>query len=385
MLEVKGELVFKTVAYHRAADAIAPRADGRRGGLPCRRSAEDRGRRRGHQPTSSPSSPTTGHLRFYERLRREVPPALVELLRVPGLGPQDGQAAVRDARASRTSTDLRHGRRGGQPAQRPRPRPRRPRPRSWRASWPLESQAAADAAGHRGGPASRRSSASWPTRPACITSFRPGSFRRRRETIGDIDLLAETDDPDGLIERFVDARDGGSGPQPGRAQGRRARCCRGPQVDLMVMPPGQAGAYLVHFTGRRSTTSGCAAAPATAAGACPRRATSGWRPRASRCRGPAGGPADVPDRGRRSTASSTCRSSSPSCARTAARSRRPIAGTLPHLVDAGRPARRPATATPSGPTAIYPIEQMAEAAPSARLLLPGADRPLDQPRASPAD
>ena len=24
MLEVKGELVFKTVAYHRAADAIAP-------------------------------------------------------------------------------------------------------------------------------------------------------------------------------------------------------------------------------------------------------------------------------------------------------------------------------------------------------------------------
>ena len=31
---------------------------------------------------------TTGHLRFYDRLAAEVPPGLVELLRVPGVGPK---------------------------------------------------------------------------------------------------------------------------------------------------------------------------------------------------------------------------------------------------------------------------------------------------------
>ena len=30
-----------------------------------------------------------------------------------------------------------------------------------------------------------------------------GSFRRRRETIGDLDLLAETDDPAALVARFT--------------------------------------------------------------------------------------------------------------------------------------------------------------------------------------
>ena len=31
---------------------------------------------------------TTGHMAFYDRLRAEVPPSLVELLQIPGLGPK---------------------------------------------------------------------------------------------------------------------------------------------------------------------------------------------------------------------------------------------------------------------------------------------------------
>ena len=50
MLEVKGELVFKTVAYHRAADAIGREPGRPRGGLPGRR------RRRGSRASARRSA-----------------------------------------------------------------------------------------------------------------------------------------------------------------------------------------------------------------------------------------------------------------------------------------------------------------------------------------
>ena len=78
-----------------------------------------------------------------------------------------------------------------------------------------------------------------------------GSYRRRRETIGDLDLLAETDEPERVVETFVnlpnvEARD--------RAGGHKAAVRlggRGPQVDLMLMRPEQAGTHLIHFTGSK--------------------------------------------------------------------------------------------------------------------------------------
>jgi DNA polymerase (family 10) len=75
-----------------------------------------------------------------------------------------------------------------------------------------------------------------------------GSLRRRRETIGDLDLLVETDQPEAAIERFTAL------PGVERVVGAgRAKASLllqdGPRVDLMVMPPGEAGSYLVHFTG----------------------------------------------------------------------------------------------------------------------------------------
>jgi DNA polymerase (family 10) len=77
-----------------------------------------------------------------------------------------------------------------------------------------------------------------------------GSYRRRRETIGDLDLLAETDDPRPLVERFTAlprVRDVIA------AGDRKAAIslADGPNVDLMIMPPGECGTYLVHFTGSK--------------------------------------------------------------------------------------------------------------------------------------
>ena len=87
MLEVKGELVFKTVAYHRAADAIAHSpvevAAAYRAGTPPRIAGVG-------QAISDKIAELarTGHLAFYDRLVAEVPPSLVELLRIPGVGPR---------------------------------------------------------------------------------------------------------------------------------------------------------------------------------------------------------------------------------------------------------------------------------------------------------
>jgi DNA polymerase (family 10) len=75
-----------------------------------------------------------------------------------------------------------------------------------------------------------------------------GSLRRRRPTIGDLDLLAAADDPaaviaalDGLpeVEKVVSAGTDKSSIILGG----------GPRVDLMVCPPAAWGTHLVHFTG----------------------------------------------------------------------------------------------------------------------------------------
>ena len=87
MLELKGELVFKTVAYHRAADAIGRSpvdlVSAYRAGTPPQipgvgKAISDKIR----------ELATTGHMAFYDRLRAEVPPSLVEILQIPGLGPK---------------------------------------------------------------------------------------------------------------------------------------------------------------------------------------------------------------------------------------------------------------------------------------------------------
>src|SRR5439155_15506966 len=87
MLEVQGELVYKTVAYHRAADAIAHSpvevAEAYRAGNAPRipgvgAAISDK----------LAELAETGRLAFYERLKAEVPPTLVDMLQLPGLGPR---------------------------------------------------------------------------------------------------------------------------------------------------------------------------------------------------------------------------------------------------------------------------------------------------------
>jgi DNA polymerase (family 10) len=79
---------------------------------------------------------------------------------------------------------------------------------------------------------------------------RAGSLRRRRPTIGDLDLLAAVDDPVAVIERL----DGLAEVEKVLSAGtdKSSIILRdGPRVDLMVCPPAAWGSHLVHFTGSK--------------------------------------------------------------------------------------------------------------------------------------
>ncbi len=246
MLEVKGELVFKTVAYHRAADAIAH--------SPVELSAAYRAGERPKVPGVGQAISDkidelarTGHLAFYDRLVAEVPPSLVELLRVPGVGPRTVRV-LHEELGVESLEDLRQAAEAG-------------RLRSVKGLSVKTEQSVLDGIAALETRETRMLLEAAETlvdtlidelrdSPGLISIVPAGSFRRRRETIGDLDLLAETTDAAALVERFttLSAVDRVLGSGSHKAA---VRLLRGPQVDLMIMPPATAGTYLIHFTGSK--------------------------------------------------------------------------------------------------------------------------------------
>ncbi|MEX2010600.1 MAG: DNA polymerase/3'-5' exonuclease PolX [Chloroflexota bacterium] len=246
ILEVKGELVFKTVAYHRGADAIgrAPFAvaDAYKAGSPPKIPGVG-------QAISDKIGElvTTGQMSMLERLRAEVPASLVDLLQIPRLGPRTVRL-IYEQLGIETIEDLRHAAEAGtlrtlkglsekteamilEGITALENRPQRLLVNQAEAIVESLIEALEGTPGlHRIVPA--------------------GSLRRQKETIGDLDLLAETDDPRALMERFT-----GMGIVDRVLQGGGHKAAvellRGPQVDLMIMPPGEAGTYLIHFTGSK--------------------------------------------------------------------------------------------------------------------------------------
>ncbi len=246
MLEVKGELVFKTVAYHRAADAI--------GRSPVDLVAA-------YRAGDAPKVPgvgaaisdkikelaTTGRMSFYDRLCAEIPPSLVELLRIPGLGPKSVRQIYTEL-GIETMEDLRQAAEAGT-LQTLRGLSAKTEQLILEGIARLES-APKRMLLHRAEALLLGLMEALTDTPGLRSIEPAGSFRRRRESIGDLDLLAETDDGPALIERFTTL---GVVDHVVNKGGYKAavRLLRGPQADLMVMPPDTAGTYRIHFTGSK--------------------------------------------------------------------------------------------------------------------------------------
>ena len=86
---------------------------------------------------------------------------------------------------------------------------------------------------------------------ACVRASEAGSLRRRVETVGDIDLIAASDDAAALIGWFCEQAIAASVVGRGDTKGSIVTH-DGVQVDLRVVPPSAYGNLLQHFTGSKA-------------------------------------------------------------------------------------------------------------------------------------
>lgn len=249
LLDIKGESSYKVGAYRRAADSVARcpvevAAAYRAGERPQLRGVGDTLSERIEELS------TSGRLGYHQALREEVPPSLMEFLAIPGVGPRTAgevwrtlgiatlpelEAAARDGRlrqirgiSAKTETRIHDG--IGELRRRP--------PRRMAMG---EAHAVA-----------QRVASLVETLLGVDRATVAGSVRRGRETVGDLDLLVETSQPVAVLEALADTaaveEDGSRAPRPG-ADRSTLQLRDGPQLDVMTMPPGATGSYLIHFTG----------------------------------------------------------------------------------------------------------------------------------------
>lgn len=246
MLEISGELVYKAVAYRRVADAVERWPDD----VAHLFQADDPPKIPGAGPaltTKLAELATTGQLAYYDRMRAQVPSGLLEILKIPGVGPRTvkllhGELGIDSVDALRAAAE----------------------------AGTLRSLKGLSARTEENILAAMARSASRGTRlllhdadalmSALVDQLRDvrgvhaiepaGSLRRRKATIGDLDLLAATDDPARLI-RVLDGLKTVEHVLSAGTDKSSIVLANGPQVDLMVCPPAAWGSHLVHFTGSK--------------------------------------------------------------------------------------------------------------------------------------
>jgi len=87
--------------------------------------------------------------------------------------------------------------------------------------------------------------------PGCVRCTYAGSLRRFKETVGDIDVLAASDDPGPLMQALTRLPDTAEVIAHGDKK-TSIRTTSGLQVDLRVVPPAAWGAALQYFTGSKA-------------------------------------------------------------------------------------------------------------------------------------
>ena len=246
LLEIKGEVVFKVLAYRKAAESFTT----------LNRSIYEYWREKKVNEIPGVGKAiaekidellTTGKLGFYERLIQEVPLSLTDLLKVPDLGPK--KAALFWRQAGITSlpeleTAAHAGKLRGLPGMGEKSEAKivagieALRRRSGRMglakAWTLVEELL---------PYLR-------TVAGVVRVEAAGSFRRRRATIGDLDLIAAARDSRAVMEAFINHPEIESIAGHGETKSS-VEFQNGMRAQLWVLPPERFGTALQYATGSK--------------------------------------------------------------------------------------------------------------------------------------
>lgn len=244
LLEIKGDQRYRVNAYHNAARRIESLAEPIETVFAERRLRKIPGVGEALEQKITEFL-ATGRLDYLERLRGEVPASLVSLLDVPGLGPKKAHQIYQQLGVSnldQLEQAARAHRLSGIPGVGDKTEEnilkelQRFKERSKRHILTTALERAETLL------------AELRKHPKVERAAYAGSLRRRQETIGDLDLLVTTDDPEGVHAHFrglpqvIDVVSTG----PSRTT---VLISGGMQVDLRVVPPESWGAALQYFTG----------------------------------------------------------------------------------------------------------------------------------------
>jgi DNA polymerase (family 10) len=246
LLEIKGEIIYKVLAYRRAAEALREHS---------RDVAEvwKAGKLKDIPGVGNAIAEkidellSTGKLAFYEKLKKEVPLSLVEILRVQDVGPKRaalfwkkmGLTTVAELEQAARTGKLRDLPGMGAKSEakiiasieaRKRATGRVPLGTAWRIAQDILKFL-------RG-------------LPGVEVAETAGSLRRMKATVGDLDFLVGASNPEPIMAAFVAhprvARVLGQGPTKSSVE-----LTNGLQADLRILPAERFGTLLQYFTGSK--------------------------------------------------------------------------------------------------------------------------------------
>jgi DNA polymerase (family X) len=244
MLQLKGEIIHRVMAYRRAAQSIRefPRD---LHALADEDKLQDIDGVGDTLEEKIREMLTTGHLRFYEELKTEIPPGVVDILRINGVGPKKAmqfyqELGISSVEALKTAAE--EGKIGKLPGMGAKTEKKI-----------LEGIASLSSVTERvridiALTAAERIMAVLLELPQALRGNIGGSIRRGRPTIGDIDLLIAANEAAPIMQAFITnpqmARVVNNGPTKSTIE-----LLNGRQCDLRVLPPERYGTALNYFTG----------------------------------------------------------------------------------------------------------------------------------------
>jgi DNA polymerase (family 10) len=246
LLEIKGEIIYKTLAYRKAADSLTSLG----------RDASEYWKEGKLQDIPGVGKAiaekidellSTGKLGFLEKLEAEIPPGLAGWLQVPGLGPKKVALIWKEMGITKLSELERAAKEGKL----------RDLPGMGAKSETQIIEGIASLARRSGRlPLGR----AWPLAQEIITKLRQvegvtavepaGSLRRMRPTVGDLDILVAAKDSAPVMEAFT------SLPRVERVLGKgetksSIEFTDGVRAQLWVLAPEKFGTALIYATGSK--------------------------------------------------------------------------------------------------------------------------------------